>query len=245
MIGVLTSNFVLYYDLVQALQQREAPFVSLTFDQEIPSIVGVVIAAEEDREAISFDNVIYASPTRDIDELIDRALLNLYRTQAVPEIIIGIDPGATPGIAIFGEGRLLRRFTAQSAFESVACVLSCIDNWHDCRIIVRIGHGAHLIRNRIINMLWGKATNIEIVNETSTTPPNNHDDTMAAASIAMTPGKPVHCRLSVKPTDGEIRDVQQKSRLMSGDVTISKDLARKVLTGKLEMRRAIVAQHQK
>ena len=245
MIGVLTSNFVLYYDLVQALQRREVPFVSLTFDQEIPSLVRVVIAAEENREEISFDNVIYASQTRDIDEIIDRALLNMYRTRAVPEIIIGIDPGATPGMAIFCEGKLLRRFTAQSVPKSVTCALSCIENWHDCHIIIRIGHGAHLIRNRIINMLLDKATNIEIVNETSTTPPNTHDDTMAAALIAMTPGKQVHGRLSVLPTDGEIRDAQRKSRLISGDVTISKELARKVLTGKMEMHRAIETQQQK
>ena len=32
---------------------------------------------------ISFDNTLYASPNRDINELIDRALLTLYQTQDV------------------------------------------------------------------------------------------------------------------------------------------------------------------
>lgn len=245
MIGVLTSNFVLYHDLLRALQKRNAPFVSLTFDHEVPAEVEVVITAEEDRGAVSFGNVICAAPGQDVDDLIDRALLTLYRTRSVPEIVIGIDPGATPGIAIFGEGRLLRRFTTPSPAAAVACIQSFIRNWQDCRITVRIGHGARLIRNRIINLLWDDATCIEIVNETSTTPPNTHDDTMAAATIALTPGREVRMPLSVDPKEGEIRDVQRKSRMLSGDVTISKALARKVLTGEMEMNEAVEAQRHK
>jgi hypothetical protein len=245
MIGVLTSNFVLYHDLVRVLQRRAVPFISLTFDQAIPSTVGVVIAAEEDRETVDFHNVLCASPAQNLDELVDRALFALRRTQAVPHIVIGIDPGATPGIAIFGEGQLLRRFTASSPRKAMACVLSCIDNWQDGHVIVRIGHGARLIRNRIINMLWGKAIRLEIVNETLTTINATHDDAMAASVIAMTPGKPVHERLSIEPKDGELRDVQRQSRAISGNVTISRELARKVLTGEMEMAHAIQAQQQK
>ncbi|MDD5778373.1 MAG: hypothetical protein PHU95_02860 [Candidatus Thermoplasmatota archaeon] len=245
MIGVLTSNFVLYYDLLRALQRRNTPFVSLTFDQEVPAEVGVVITAEEDREAVSFGKLICAVPGQDIDEVIDRALFALYRSRPFPEVVIGIDPGATPGIALFGEGRLLRRFTASSPPAAVACIRSFISNWQDCRITVRIGHGARLIRNRIINLLWDDVTRIEIVNETSTTPPNTHDDTMAAAAIALTPGRQVLTPLSVDPKDGEIRDVQRKSRMLSGDVTISRSLARKVLTGEMEMDEAVEAQRHK
>lgn len=49
MIGVLTSNFVLYHDIVNALQRREIPFVSLTFNSPVPFNIDVIITSEEEK----------------------------------------------------------------------------------------------------------------------------------------------------------------------------------------------------
>lgn len=47
----------------------------------------------------------------------------------------------------------------------------------------------------------------------------------------------------VRPSDGEIREIQRRSRIRSsGRITISKELARQVATGEKEMDEAIEEQ---
>lgn len=245
MLGVLTADFVLYHDLLQALHRRNVPFVSLSFDEPIPPTVEVIVTTEEERQAVPFTTVICRQPGQDMDTLIDMALVTLHRKSADAEIIIGVDPGATPGIAIFDEGKALRQCMAASPGEAVNLIRSFVQKWRERDITIRVGHGARLVRNRIINMLRDLEVPIEIVDETSTTPPNTHDDIQAATAIALSSGKPVEGRLSVEPKDGEIRDVQRRSRIASRDVTISKALAKQVLQGKIGMEAAIEKQRKK
>jgi len=49
----------------------------------------------------------------------------------------------------------------------------------------------------------------------------------------------------VEATDGEMREMQRRSRIKSGDITISKKLAKKVVEGDLEMKEAIDEQKEK
>lgn len=239
MIGVLTSDFVLYHDLVHALEARGLQFASLTFDSPVPADVDVIITSPEEGRRVNFDVVVYPEQEQDMDELIDRALFVAQRGGPARNIVIGIDPGSTPGIAIFADGMLFRRFTSNSPQDAVDFISSFIKNCGRADVTVRIGHGARLVRNRMINILMDVAPRIEIVDETSTTPVSTRDDMLAASSIALTPGRIISSKLSVEPKDGEIKDAQRKSRIISGDVTISKELAKKVLKGEMGMKKAI------
>lgn len=244
MIGVLTSDFVLYHDLLQALHRRNVPFTSLSFDEPIPPSVEVVITTDREQPVTSSATMICRQPGQDMDALIDTALVALHRKSADAEIVIGVDPGPTPGIAIFDEGRVLRQCAAESPLEAAKLIRSFVEKWGQRDITIRVGHGARLVRNRVINMLRDLAVPIEIVDETSTTPPNTHDDVQAAMAIALSPGKPVGRKLSVEPKEGEIREVQRRSRIASTDVTISKTLAKQVLQGKIGMDAAIEKQRK-
>lgn len=240
MIGILTSNFSLYYDIIRALKKRGLPFISLAFNQQIPSSVKVIITMPEEKNNIPFENIVVYKG-EDIDVLIDKAVF-LQAGETSKKIFIGIDPGMTPGIAVFANGILLRRFLANSPEEAIHFVELFVKEWKIGEVIVRIGHGARLVRNRIINTLRGMNVCIEIVDETSTT---SADDTISAFSIAKIPGRVVEREFSVEPKKGEIRDIQRKSRIMSGDITISKSLAKKVLKGEMEMKEAIERQRKK
>jgi len=114
MIGVLTSDFVLYHDIIHALQRREVPFTSLTFSSLIPVNIDVIITSEKEKDEINFDRVVYPEKEESMDELIDRALFSSGESSSPSKILIGIDPGSTPGVAIFSDGILFRRFTAES-----------------------------------------------------------------------------------------------------------------------------------
>ncbi len=240
MIGILTSNFSLYYDIIRVLKKRELPFISLAFNQPIPSSVKVIITMPEEKNNIPFENIVVYKG-EDIDVLIDKAVF-LQAGATSKKIFVGIDPGMTPGIAVFANGILLRRFLANSPEEAIHFVELFVKEWEIGEVIVRIGHGARLVRNRIINTLRGMNVCIEIVDETSTT---SADDTISAFSIAKIPGRVVEREFSVEPKKGEIRDIQRKSRIISGDITISKSLAKKVLKGEMEMKEAIERQRKK
>jgi hypothetical protein len=106
---------------------------------------------------------------------------------------------------------------------------------------LRIGDGAPLLRDRIINKCLENQWNIEEVDETKTSRGLlRHNHSTSAIRIALLRGKRVWQLRVLKPTDGQIRYIQNQSRSDSfGAKTISKELATKVGTGDLTMPQAL------
>ena len=85
-----------------------------------------------------------------------------------------------------------------------------------------------------------------MVDESNTTRKTVQPDIKAAIDIALSAGLPIKSKMEVNPTEGEIRDLQRISRLESkGAVTISKQLAKQVASGKISLKRAIYSQQKK
>ena len=237
MIGLLTENFSLYHDLVSLLKKRNLPFISLNFDDEIPLNVDVIITSPEEKNKINFDKIVSCPKNCDLDNVIDKAILLSY---GEGKIIFGIDPGKNIGIAIFGNKKLIRSFIVGTPEEAVKSIKYFIDYAGINSAIVRIGNGARIIRNRIINLLQNQELKIEIVNENDMARIN--DDEKAAISIAMKEGKEVIGKMDVEPKEGEIKEMQKMSRIKSKNITISKKLAKKVLMGEISLEEAIEKQ---
>ncbi|OPY27398.1 MAG: hypothetical protein A4E31_01180 [Methanomassiliicoccales archaeon PtaU1.Bin030] len=82
-----------------------------------------------------------------------------------------------------------------------------------------------------------------MVDETSTTRRTEEPDADAAVSIALGTGYRLPFPPEVRPTPGEVRDIQRLSRIESGGrVTISYDLAESVAKGELSLQEALRAQ---
>jgi hypothetical protein len=118
--------------------------------------------------------------------------------------------------------------------------------------LVRIGNGAPTYRDRILHTLGGLDIVLELVDERRTTPANYHTpaerDTAAATHIALTPGTQLLLANlpPVRPSEGELRDIQRKSRIKSeGSLTISRHLARHVALGRLTLDAAIDRMREK
>jgi len=244
MIGILTNDFSLYYDLIKALKNREVPYISLSYTEPIPQNVDVILTSPDESKKIQFKKKIDCFPSSDLDVIIDKALL---LTHPGPfKLMVGIDPGRTPGIAFFGNGRVLRSLHVKGPEGVLPLLQPLLDEYDPEDVIIRIGHGAPLMRNRIINSLQILTVPMEIVDETSTSYlKTRRSDKAAASLIALTPGTLVKRRYSLTPKKGEIRDLQQKSRKLDGQVTISKELAKKVLMGKMDLEEAIRKQRKK
>ena len=237
-IGILTSDFRVYYDLIKGLKKRDLPFASLSFDEPIPLNIGVIVTTEEEIDKIDFPKLVAAE--KDIDLTIDKARRTLKGKDIFGKLIIGIDPGKRPGMAIIGDGEILDTQQVSSPEKVSGIVSRAMKSYPAHEIIVRIGHGDTTHRNRIINSLSGFGLSIEISDETRTTVISDSPDIDAAINIALKQGLKAKKRYKVKPTPGELRDIQRRSRIESkGRVTISKEEARKVAVGKLTLKEAI------
>jgi NAD(P)-dependent dehydrogenase (short-subunit alcohol dehydrogenase family) len=245
-LGVMTEDFAIYYELVKALKKRHAPFVSLSFKDPIPHNVGLIITTLGELDHVDFPRKA-AAGLEDIEDAIELAIHRLKGKDSYRSLVIGIDPGKTPGIGVLGDDEVI--FTALSVSpEDVRSVVKrVIREFPHELLVVRIGHGDLTRRNRIINSLANMELNVEIVDETGTTPPHTeYPDIDAAINIAGIKGNKAQPSYPVEPTEGELHEIQRRSRIKSeGRVTISKELAERVLRGELSMNKAIWQQMKK
>jgi len=202
-----------------------------------------VITTESEAGAIDFDpdHIVIADPAERADMIIDRAMLKL-RDLGDASIIIGIDPGERTGVAVLAENEVLSAYCVPMA-DVCQTVLRIMESMHARSVIIRIGHGARLIRTQIVNSLLKRGAHIELVDETGTTPAKGRDaDIHAAIRIAHLKGTPIREKF-ITPSIGEIRSIQDQSREKTeGELTISRALAEKVAIGELILEDAILIQ---
>lgn len=248
-LGVQTSDFSVYYDLVQALRERRIPFVPLAPGESVPLHVAVVLTTEAEAPAVVHTRVVAFTT---VEDTIDSALRLLHGFQTFRQCIVGIDPGDRPGIAVLADGRVVRLVHTASPEAVRPAIESALAAFPARDAVIRIGDGAPTCRDRILHTLVGLAARFELVDETRSTPVACHGnaerDTAAATNIALNPGRsfdPSAFR-PVRPTEGELRDIQRKSRIASqGGVTISRALARHVALGRLTLDQAVDRYKQK
>lgn len=244
-LGILTADFSVYYDLVQAFRQRGIPFESLAPDRPVPLHVGVVVTSAAEAALIEHPQVVAHDPATP-EETVAEALRLLHAPGPFRTCVIGVDPGERPGVAVVADGRVLRLAQARAPEAVHALVRTVIATLPAERFIVRVGNGAPTFRDRILQAIASVDATLELVDERRSTPVDHHGpaerDTVAATNIALTPGTPL-ARSDLRParpTAGELRDIQRKSRLASeGMVTITRALARHVALGHMTIDEAV------
>lgn len=234
----------MYHSIIEEARSRRLNLVVLTPYQPIPAHVGVIITTEDESEKIDFDRDSMIIADGRPQTAIDRALSLLFG-EDFERIIIGIDPGKYPGVAVLGDGKTISVHHV-SAGEVCPLIKRIIKDHKDKKIIVRIGHGARLIRSQLINGILDLGLQVEMVNETGTTPHLGKgvqgrvvSDIIAAINIAKIQGKIVGKQF-IEPSDGEVRVIQEHSREHSnGRMTIPRLLARAVARGELTLDEAV------
>jgi hypothetical protein len=237
-IGILTQDFRVYYDLITELRKRELPFSSLTFEDPIPMHIGVIITTKGEENKIDFPSLVFAEDG--IEHTIDIAQRTLKGKDKFKKLMIGIDPGERPGLAVIGDGEVLLTQQVASPEEVKYVVERALTSYPADESIIRIGHGDTTHRNRIINSLRNFNIKIEISDESRTTKICETPDIDAAIDIALKSGFEARGTYEIEPTEGELKDIQRRSRIESkGRVTISKEEARRVAVGELTLKEAI------
>jgi hypothetical protein len=241
-IGLATEDPRTFFEMLQALRNQRLKFVCLEPGEAVPADVGAVITTEKERDLIPFDRVVL-DPNP--GTAIAHAKMMLSSETSVRELVIGIDPGVRPGVAVLGDGIVLTKHLADSPEAVRPLIEDVVKGYPDASVVVRIGHGDRTNRNRIFNTLWDDGHKLEIVDERNTTTRSHTPDEDAAVEIAMTPGFRPRKRQDTEPSAGETRNIQRLSRLESaGSITVSSELAKRVAKGELTLQEAIEAQRQ-
>lgn len=196
--------------------------VLLTSPEEVQD--GEIPATEETLE-ISVERAIQAS--RGLDSAV--------------QLVFGVDPGPRPGIAWLADGVVVGSAQLEqidSVADHIVGLSSAVEHKRMC---VKVGDGAPLIRDRIINQLILRGIETLEVNEYRTSQGSRIKTHLHAATrIALMGGSRVHHIRELNPTEGDLKEIQRQSRIMSlGNLTISTELARLVACGELSMEDAI------
>ncbi len=243
-IALITSDFAVYEKVVAELKGREVPFITLKIGEPIPASVDVVITTADEAGSFAVMDrhlVIYDEPASTVSQAIGME----RRTSPAGAIVIGIDPGRRPGVAVLS-GDMVIAVHQVSVTEVEPLVKKIQRDYRPTSVLIRIGNGARLITTQVINSLLQAGFRVELVDETGTTPHIGKDvhtntvrDIIAAINIAHIKGVPVG-RREVEPSKGEIRVIQETSRSISdGRATIPRYLARQVARGEITIDRAI------
>ncbi|WP_331234992.1 RuvC family protein [Natronorarus salvus] len=239
MIVVATADFEVYHDVVGELKDRDVAFTTIEWGESLPEGTSVLVTGasdDPDRYAAPAIEQVRAEPG-DPRWAVETALSTLR--EEGDRTVIGVDPGARPGVAVVQGETVVAAFHVPLA-DAAEVVRREVED--DPEAIVRIGDGARLQGARIVEAIDG--VRVELVDETGTTPSlgtgtRGMGDVLAAVNIARRKGEPIDSR-EIEPSDGEIRVIQDRSRERSDENReIDAPLARRVALGELTLDEAI------
>ncbi|RJU86181.1 MAG: hypothetical protein DWC02_04910 [Candidatus Poseidoniales archaeon] len=200
----------------------------------------------------SWDGVLLTSPEEVIDGeipaveenieiAVERAIQASRGLDNAVQLVFGIDPGPRPGLAWLADGVVVGSAQLESIDTVADHIVALSTAVEHLRMIAKVGDGAPLIRDRIINQLLQRDIETYQVSEHRTSSGSRSKAHIHAATrIALIKGERAYQIRKLEPTDGDLREVKRQSRIhSSGDITISTELARMVACGELTMDEAI------
>ncbi|CAI8391670.1 MAG: Uncharacterised protein [Euryarchaeota archaeon UBA443] len=240
-IFVRTDDFQLAYRIMQILRTRKINVEQYSLSQPLPKKDSIWIGSVDEVAENLADGRPIAAELDSIDIAIEAAIFALKGSSKTHRFTLGIDTGPRPGLAWFTDGILIDTKQTESVEECIEMIESLIENHDFEHLLIRMGKGSPSHRNRLVNAMLHRGYVVELVNERKTSSGlsrNQHG--VSAIRIATLAGERVWEAFDLQPTEGEIREIQRRSRIKSqGRITISSDLAKKVVIGELTLSEAI------
>jgi len=218
---------------MRELKRRKCNFVMLSSED---SWDGVLLTSPEE----VIDGEIPAVE-ENIEIAVERAIQASRGLDNAVQLVFGIDPGPRPGLAWLADGVVVGSAQLESIDTVADHIVALSTAVEHLRMIAKVGDGAPLIRDRIVNQLLQRDIETYQVSEHRTSSGSRSKAHIHAATrIALIKGERAYQIRKLEPTDGDLREVKRQSRIhSSGDITISTELARMVACGELTMDEAI------
>ena len=238
-VAVRTDDFRLAYRLLDRLRDSGIEHLQLDPEHPVPNRVDFWIASHAEVGGTKDARGIGCA-VEEIDSVISSIMNRIAVGEKVQRICFGIDPGPRPGLSWIADGRPAGSIQMESVDATVDQVIAILNDFMPPESVVRIGNGSPTISSRIANVCLARGLSVQFVDETSTSIGSRHDHVSAARAICTKEGVPVTERLQVIPTEGEVREIQRRSRSISeGRLTIPSQLARAVAVGRLTLSEAV------
>jgi len=170
-IAVATVSGKAYYLLVNELKQRKLSFLSCLPQKPISPSAQVVITTVNERHLVNHPNVLVFDPEDDPSEIVDKALQVIQSKTAYKEATVGIDPGKNFGVAILGDGKVIKKMQILSLEKTVDTVLLELKRIPSQTKHVKIGNGIPELAEEIaarLDLSLPRDVSIEIVSEVGT-----------------------------------------------------------------------------
>ena len=235
---VRTDDFRLAHRLLSEFNQRNLPAKQISLTQPVEH--GAYWFGTPD-EVASMGGRGVAVDVNAVSSAVSTWLLSRQLEAPPKQLVVGVDPGPRPGFAFLADGVVLGKREMDAIDDAIDATVQLVTRVKPMQVLVRIGHGSPVHRDRLVNRMLSMGYHVEIVNEhrTSSGQPR-HAHGAAAIKIAMLAGKPIHEQRSVQVTDGELRNLQRISRQRSkGRLTLSLEAARRVACGEVTLDEAL------
>jgi hypothetical protein len=213
-LGIYTYDFRFYHEAIEILKVWKIPFMSLERPDVAPPDVVAILSKPEDA-VVPDIKVAAADPLmavrRSIPRLLDKAEFE--------NLVIGIDPGPYPGIAVFGDGILIEAYECPTLDRVRGDIKSILLSYSYRNSVIKIGNGDMPNRKLIMDSIKGLGTRIFIVDEKNTSFPHKiHDNALSAARIA-------NVRVQNTPEEGKRDRGGRKTAIEREFLTIRKVLS--------------------
>ncbi|MBK5112504.1 MAG: hypothetical protein KGD59_01470 [Candidatus Heimdallarchaeota archaeon] len=266
LISLATMDFRLCHLLREKLTQEGFSIEQLQ-PGEMPSKDSILVVTTEEenkQKKMSYSNMVILSKieTLNLDKAYAKIMLGVEGKKIWESLIIGVDPGLTIGIAVITDSCLQSTLETREIKEAINFIILTLKNLPAKMAIIRIGSTGGYRRVLILNELLNvkpEHVDLEVVDELNTTPDRGQEandillevikegmkipkgkDATAAMEIAFRLGERVKNPEPCETPEGELKEIQVLSRQYSrGVVTISRDLAKKVASGRLTIEEAI------
>ena len=232
-IAIRTDDFRLSFHLMRELKRRKCEFVMLAPDDKWD---GILLTSPEE----VVDGEIPATEET-LEISVERAIQASRGFESAVQLVFGVDPGPRPGIAWLADGIVVGSAQLEEINGLADHIIGLSSAVKHQRMCVKVGDGAPLIRDRIINQLILRGIETLQVSEYRTSSGSRVKTHLHAATrIALMGGNKVYKIRDLNPTEGDLKEIQRQSRILSsGDFTISTELARLVACGEISIEDAI------
>ncbi len=191
-IGICTLDFSFLHDAAAILKERNIPHFMIDADETFyGSIDSLIIDKGMNIPDLPNCRPRIVRRANNIYGTLDRAVFEAFKMKRPELLVIGIDPGKRPGMAFLADGRLVKVHRSLSGNDIDTMIKRARSSYRPRNLLVRIGNGDPLSRDRIIEELKDMGISMEMVDERRTTTTKRYRDESAALKIALTKGNPV------------------------------------------------------
>lgn len=169
-IKVATDDSNTYYGIVSRLKRTHLKFSSVSPSEVVNPTDDLIITGRD--EVARFEGEVVAAEDLDEDPLImEGQILSRLLERSRRDLLVGVDPGASIGIAVFYGGRELGAATTNSEEKSVEFLVEVAEKVPHSSLAVKIGNGEPRSSVRLARLLRERLPQqslVEMVDESGT-----------------------------------------------------------------------------